>query len=351
MSLLPKYFSTEKPGTAPAHPKPHGVKTGVLLLNLGTPQSPQAKHVRPFLAEFLSDRRVIEMSRAAWYPILGMILAARPKRSGKLYQNIWTEAGSPLLLQSQEVATKLEAALNADLEDESGRIPVRAAMTYGQPSVKKVIDELKAEGVEKLIVLPLYPQYAAASSGAALDQVWRYLLRSRYPLAVHSVHHYETFEPYLDALEQQIHDYWQEHGRSQKLLISFHGIPCAQDEAGDPYRGHCEATFEALKTRLVKNHQANPDDVLMCYQSKFGPAPWLTPSTQDFFASLPAEGVKSIDVICPGFLTECLETLEEIQITGTHQFQSAGGEVLHYIPALGANETWVKHGLAPLVLG
>ncbi|AOZ72270.1 ferrochelatase [Boudabousia tangfeifanii] len=321
--------------------RPDPNRIGVLLLNLGTPKSPKPKHVRKFLKHFLSDRRVIEMHPLLWRPILhGPILTFRPRRSGKIYQRIWTEDGSPLLLETAALAQ----ALAQELATAQTSIPVEFACTYGHPSVESALGKLKAAGAGKIIALPLYPQYAASSSGASLDALWRELLRQRNQPDVQTIAHYGAHPAYIKSLAKSVRMHWEAQGRADHILFSFHGIPQAQDKAGDPYRLECERTAQLLAHELgLAQHEWT-----MSYQSKFGPAPWLLPSTQDLFAKLPAEGVRTLSVICPGFLTDCLETLEEIALTGAEQFQAAGGDELRYIPTLSTREDWVQ-GLAQII--
>lgn len=323
-SIMPDLFLSEPHAT--------DARIAVLLLNLGTPQAPTAQAVRPFLREFLSDQRVVELPRLLWQCLLrGLILPFRSSKSAHAYQSIWQQAGSPLLTGTIELTQALANSLPAN-------IITTYAMTYGQPSVQQVMQRLKQQGVDRLLVMPLYPQYAASSSGAALDQVWRVLLKQRAQMAVHSITTFADDAGYIHALAEHIRHYWQQQGQGQHLLISFHGIPHAQHQQGDPYVAQCQATTRLLTEAL----QLSPTQYTLAFQSRFGRAQWVGPSTQGLLQQLPQRGIKTLDVICPGFVTDCLETLEEINIRGKQDFLAHGGQQLNYIPCLNHNPEWVN---------
>ena len=322
----------------PAVPYHQQNRTAVLLLNLGTPHAPTAEAVRPYLATFLSDARVVELPKTIWRPILyGAVLPLRAKQSAHGYEKVWLKEGSPLAVYTQRQAQALAEKLPQ-------HIIVRYAMTYGQPSIPDVMAQLKAEGVSQLLVLPLYPQYAASSSGAALDKVFHVMLKQRNMMSLRTVRQFYQDTGYIEALRQHITSYWQQHGKGEKLLMSFHGIPLAQYEQGDPYPDACHHTAQLLAEALQLSH----NDYIVAFQSRFGRAKWVSPSTQDLFVSLPKRGITKLDVICPAFVSDCLETMEEIAIVGREQFHEAGGTQFHYIPCLNNNDIWID-ALADLV--
>jgi len=307
-------------------------KTAVLLVNLGTPEAPTATAVRRYLAEFLSDPRVIETPRWLWWPILhGVILRIRPARSAHAYSSIWTEQGSPLLVHSRELAAKLCDVFAPD------SVRVELGMRYGNPSVRETIARLHAEGVRRLLVLPLYPQYSAASTGSAFDAVTRALQALRWPPELRFINDYHDDTRYVDALAASVQAYWRDHGRAQKLLLSFHGLPRRCIDRGDPYLDHCLATAQRLRARL----DLGEEECALSFQSRVGREVWIQPYTEELLDRWPGEGVRRIQILCPGFAADCLETLEEIAIRGRARFIAAGGESLEYIPALNAERTHV----------
>ena len=315
----------------PALPFAQQQRTAVLLLNLGTPAAPTAAAVRPYLREFLSDARVVELPQWLWQPILqGPVLTLRPKKSAHGYEKVWLPEGSPLAVFTERQA----AALAQKLPE---HIIVRHAMTYGEPSVPRVLAELKAQGVGRLLVLPLYPQYAASSSAAALDKVFAVLQQQRNQMSVRTISRFYDDAGYIKAMKQHIEAYWAAHGRSSKLMLSFHGIPQAGHDQGDPYPEECRRTAKLLAAAL----DLAEADYLVSFQSRFGKAKWVGPSTQDLFDTLPKQGTTSLDVFCPGFAADCLETMEEIAIAGREQFHAAGGGQFHYIPCLNDNPAWI----------
>jgi ferrochelatase len=320
------------------------VQAGVLLVNLGTPAAPTARAVRPYLAEFLSDPRVIEVRRWLWWLILhGVILRLRPSRSAHAYAKVWTEQGSPLRVGSEALAAGLQAELSR--QRPNGPIRVALAMRYGEPSVAGTIERLQREGVRKLLVLPMYPQYSATSSGSVIDAVMDTYKKLRWPPELRIINDYHNDPAHIEALASSIERWWQTHGRGDKLLLSFHGIPERYLHAGDPYFCQCHATARLLRERL-----GLPDDkMVISFQSRVGRERWLHPYTDQIVRKLAAEGVKSLDVACPGFSVDCLETLEEIAMQNRDFFIEAGGSTLRYIPALNDSAGQVG-SLAALIL-
>jgi protoporphyrin/coproporphyrin ferrochelatase len=309
----------------------------VLLLNLGTPAAPTPRAVRRYLAEFLSDARVIDYPRWLWLPLLyGVILLLRPRRSARAYAKIWTPQGSPLLVQSRALAEKLAAACAGD------GVRVALAMRYGEPATANIVAGLLADGIRRLLVLPLYPQYSATSTAAAVDGVFAALQRQRWLPEVRSVGDYHAAPEYISALGDCVEKYWSAHGRGEHLLLSFHGIPERYVAAGDPYREQCMATAQLLRERLNERLNLEEHFLSVSFQSRVGREPWLAPYTDEVVARFAAEGVRHVQVLCPGFAVDCLETLEEIAIRGREQFLDAGGERLDYIPALNNSDAHVQ---------
>lgn len=303
-------------------------KIGVLLINTGTPEAPTTKAVRRYLREFLSDRNVVRLPRLFWLPILhGIILPLRPRKSAKLYQNIWTNDGSPLRYHMLNIGAKLQTYLNQKTND---AYKVVIGMNYGSPSIQSAVDQLCRIPVDELIVLPLFPQYSTTTTLSALTRTQDALKKAAHKPNTHTIDRYADNDRYIDALKQGITNAWQQQPPSPHLLISFHGIPKRFVNQGDPYQQQCELTAE----RLAKKLNLAKDQWTLCYQSRFGYDKWLQPSTQDLLSQLPKQGVTSIDILCPGFACDCLETLEEIALTGKEIFLAAGGQSLRYIPAL-----------------
>jgi ferrochelatase len=303
--------------------------TAVLLLNLGTPDAPTRAAVRRYLAQFLSDPRVIDYPRWFWLPLLhGVILSLRPRASARAYAKIWTAQGSPLRFHSQALTDKLAATgLRAAL-----------AMRYGAPAIAAEIDRLLAQGVERLLLLPLYPQYSATSTASAFDAVFAALRSQRRLPEVRSINSYHAEPEYITALAESVEKYWLTHGRGERLLLSFHGIPQRYVEAGDPYREQCLVTTQLLRERLGMTEAT----LEVVFQSRVGREKWLAPYTDETLARLAREGVRHIQVLCPGFAVDCLETLEEIAMRGREQFTAAGGQRLDYIPALNDSAAHVR---------
>jgi len=304
------------------------VKAGVLLVNSGTPATLATRDVRAFLAGLLGDPRVVELPRLLWLPILhGIVLRVRPRASAKKYAAIWTAQGSPLAVQSEALRRGLEEALR------SAQIPVVLAMLYtGGASVTQAIASLRAVGVEEIVVVPMFPQYCGATTAAVFDQVSAALRATRHLPAMRFVADYHDDAAYIEALAASVEDHRRQSGVTRHLLMSFHGIPERYVAQGDPYRTQCENTARLLAQRLG----LAADSWSVSFQSRFGRARWLQPYTSEVLAGMPARGITSVEVICPGFAADCLETLEEIGIENRDVFRAAGGETYHYIAALNA---------------
>lgn len=327
---------------APEPSYSHGTspRIGILLLNLGTPDAPTAPALRRYLKQFLSDRRVVEIPRLVWWPILhGIILNTRPAKSAEKYAQIWTPDGSPLLAHGQRQAKMLKGYLG----ERGIAAEVEIGMRYGNPSVASALDALKARNCDRILVLPLYPQYAASSTASALDAVWQALQRMRNVPAIRTVRHYHDHPGYIGALAASVRDYWMKHGRPDKLLISFHGIPRRSLDLGDPYHCECQKTGRLLAEAL----QLEREQFQICFQSRFGRAEWLKPYLAPTLETLGKQRVGRVDVICPGFSSDCLETLEEIALEGKATFLGAGGSEYHYIPALNERNDWL-HALSDI---
>ena len=304
------------------------VQAAVLLVNLGTPTAPTAKALRRYLGEFLADSRVIDYPRWLWWLILhGVILRVRPKRSAHAYAKIWTDQGSPLRFGSEALAAGLQAELD---RQQPGKLRVALAMRYGEPSVAHTIGQLQREGVRRLLVLPLYPQYSATSTGSVIDAVADALKQLRWPPELRVVNDYHDDPAHIDALATSIERWWEANGRGEKLLLSFHGIPERYVRLGDPYLAQCQATAARLRARLGLDET----QLLLSFQSRVGREPWLQPYTDATVRRLAGEGIRRLDVACPGFAVDCLETLEEIAMQNRDFFLAAGGQALRYIPAL-----------------
>jgi len=311
-------------------------KIGVLVTNLGTPDEPKTKALRRYLKEFLWDPRVVETPRLIWWCILNLIiLTIRPKRSAKAYETVWTEQGSPLLYNTKAQTEKIKAQLIATHGD---NVVVEFAMRYGNPSVASVLDKMLEQGVDKLVVLPLYPQYSATTTASTFDAIAKEFSQRRLIPELRFINHYHDFPLYIDALAQKIEQHWVTHGRSDKLIMSYHGIPKRYLMNGDPYHCECYKT-----SRLVAEKLGLKDDEYMTtFQSRFGREEWLTPYTDHTLQALPAQGIKSIQVVCPGFSSDCLETIEEIGIENRDYFLEAGGEKFEYIEALNSDDNHIN---------
>lgn len=324
-------------------PATDAVQTAILLVNLGTPTAPTAKAVRPYLAQFLGDARVIDYPRVWWWLILhGVILRTRPRRSARAYAKIWSAQGSPLRVHSEALAVALQDELQRRAPD---AMRVALAMRYGTPSVPATIERLHAEGVRRLLVLPLYPQYSATSTGSVLDAVADASKALRWPPELRIINDYHRDPGHIDALAQSIQAFWAQHGRGDQLLLSFHGIPERYARLGDPYPVQCQETAQLLRERLG----LDASQLLVSFQSRVGRERWLHPYTDHTVRELAARGVRRLDVACPAFAVDCLETLEEIAMQNRDFFLAAGGEELRYIPALNAGAGQVQ-SLATLIL-
>jgi protoporphyrin/coproporphyrin ferrochelatase len=318
---MPRYLS-------PPAPPAQSLRLGVLLVNLGSPSEPTPGGVRRFLAEMLSDPRLIELPRALWLPILhGVILRVRPRRSARLYRKIWMPEGSPLIVYAGRLANALQAALAGHVD---GGCAIQVGMCYGEPSIGAGLQALRASGVERLIVLPLYPQYAGVTTASVFDHVAAELAGWRIVPELRFNNDYHDAPAYIEALKASVLEHWQKNGRSQQLLMSFHSMPKRLFENGDPYYPRCRHTAQLLAGALgLKEGEWS-----LSFQSRFGYQEWLQPYTADVVRQRAQEGVRRLTVICPGFSLDCLESLEEIALTARESFLEHGGEALDYIPAL-----------------
>ena len=311
-------------------------KTGILLINLGTPAAPTAKALKPYLKEFLSDPRVVEIPRPIWWLILnGIILNTRPKKSAQKYAQIWTKDGSPLLAHTKSQGKLLRGYLGERIKSP---FVVEIGMRYGNPSIPAAIAKLKEQACDRILVFPLYPQYAASSSGTAFDAVFKSLEKMRNIPAIRTVKHYHDHPAYIAALAASVNRYWQQNGRPDKLLMSFHGVPRYTLDKGDPYHCECQKTARLLGEALGLDKSRYQ----ISFQSLFGRAEWLKPYTAQTLADMGKQGLNRVDVICPGFASDCLETLEEIAMEGKSTFLGNGGKEFHYIPALNEDPEWIK---------
>lgn len=312
-------------------------KVGVLLVNLGTPDGHDKKSMRKYLAEFLSDKRVIEWPRAIWYPILyGIVLNVRPKKSGALYATIWNrdKDESPLRTFSRSQSEQLSERLS-DLEN----VVVDWGMRYGNPSIASRLDFLREQGCDRIVVFPLYPQYSAATTATVNDKTFEALEKMRWMPALRTVPAYPTEPSYIDGLAISIENHLKTLDfKPEKIIASFHGIPKSYAEKGDPYPQQCEETHQLLCERLG----VSKDYLMLCYQSRFGPEDWLQPYTDKTIEKLAGEGIKNLAVLNPGFVCDCLETLEEIAVEGQEIFHAAGGENFSHIPCLNDGAEGIK---------
>ena len=307
-------------------------RVGVLITNLGTPDEPTTPALRRYLDQFLSDPRVIELPRLLWWLILhGIVLRTRPKKSAEGYRSVWSEEGSPLLVhtkgQSEGLKQRLQFRYGQNIE-------VAYAMRYGNPSIESAIEDLQRRGVRQLLVLPMYPQYSASTTGSTFDALSKDFQQRRWLPDLRFISHYHDFEPYIEAVARKIERYWEENGRPDMLVLSYHGVPKRYLLNGDPYHCECHKTTRLLTRRLGLRE----GEYMTTFQSRFGNEEWLQPYTDETMKSLPGQGVKRVHVVCPGFSSDCLETIEEIDEENREYFMEAGGEDFHYIPALNSDE-------------
>lgn len=318
----------------PAHKHGTLARVGVLLINLGTPEAPTAPAVRKYLKEFLWDPRVVEIPRPLWWLILnGIVLRTRPKESALKYAKIWTKEGSPLKLHTQKQARLIKGFLG-----EKSPLVIEYAMRYGTPSIAEGISKLRSAGCDRILAVPLYPQYAASTTASSVDAVNAVLARMRNVPEVRWVKHFHDHPLYIQSVVKSVQEFWSVNGRPAKLLMSFHGLPKFSLERGDPY--HCECHKSA---RLIGEALGlKPDQYVVAFQSRFGRAEWLKPYTVDAMTQLGKEKTRRLDVICPGFVSDCLETLEEIAIENKAAFLQAGGGDFNYIPCLNERPQWIQ---------
>ncbi|MET2609744.1 ferrochelatase [Klebsiella pneumoniae] len=309
----------------------HQTKTGILLANLGTPDAHTPGAVKRYLRQFLSDKRVVDTSRLLWWPLLrGVILPIRSPRVAKLYQSVWMEEGSPLMVYSR----RQQQALAARLPD----TPVALGMSYGSPSLASAVDDLLAQGVEHIVVLPLYPQYSCSTVAAVWDELARILAKKRAIPGISFIRDYAEHPDYIHALAASVRASFAVHGEPDLLLLSYHGIPQRYANQGDDYPQRCRDTTRELVSALG----LPPERVMMTFQSRFGREPWLTPYTDETLKMLGEKGTKHVQVLCPGFAADCLETLEEIAVQNREIFLEAGGKQYEYIPALNADAAHIE---------
>ncbi len=325
-----------EPVDTPVYTHGQPARIGVLVTNLGTPAAPTAAALKPYLKEFLSDRRVVDLTRWLWWPILNLIiLNTRPRKSAEAYAKVWTEEGSPLLVHTRRQTDAIRSALEARFGTE---VVVEFGFRYGNPSISEGIESLCQQGARKLLVLPLYPQYAAATGASTLDAVTADLQARRWVPDFRFISHYHDNPGYISALAASVRRHWDQHGRAERLLMSFHGIPRRYFESGDPYFCECHKTARLLGEALGLSE----GEYQLVFQSRFGREEWLQPYTDEVLETLPGEGVKSVQVICPGFSADCLETLEEIAIQYRELFMESGGERFEYIPALNEDAAHIQ---------
>lgn len=326
--------------TEPSYAHGSAARTAVVFCNLGTPDAPTAPALRRYLGEFLSDGRVVEIPKAIWWLILnGIILRLRPAKSAEKYASVWTDEGSPL-----KVGTERQAqALQAELQARGEHVEVRYAMRYGNPSMASVFDELKALGVQRMLIVPAYPQYSGTTTASVFDAVAHWGLNTRHLPEFRFINRYHDDAGYIQALAKKIQAHWQAHGRNEHLLMSFHGVPERTLIKGDPYHCECHKTARLVAEALG----LSKDQYTVTFQSRFGKAKWLEPYTEPTLIALAEKGIRTMDVACPGFTSDCLETLEEINMEARETYLHAGGEKFDYIECLNDSPPWV-HALADL---
>jgi ferrochelatase len=308
--------------------------TAILLCNLGTPDAPTAPALRRYLGEFLSDGRVVEIPKALWWLILhGIILRTRPKKSAAKYASVWLPEGSPLKVWTEKQALLLRGYLG----QRGHAVEVRYAMRYGNPSIASQLDQLKLDGVTRVLILPAYPQYSATTTASVFDAVYSWAAKVRRIPEFRFVNHYHDDPGYIAALADKIRLHWKLNGQADKLVMSFHGVPERTLQLGDPYHCECQKTARLL----AENLGLSKDRYQLTFQSRFGKAKWLEPYTEPTLVSLAQTGLKSVDLVCPGFTGDCLETLEEISMEARHAFLEAGGKTFSYIDCLNDSPQWL----------
>ena len=336
---MPRYLA--EPDYQHGTPK----KTAVVLINLGTPEAPTRGAVRAYLKEFLADPRVIEIPKLLWWPILhGIILNFRPRKSAEKYASIWTPEGSPLKTHTEKQTKLLRGYLGAA----GHQVTVDYAMRYGEPSIPTVLSRLKANNCSRILLLPLYPQYAASTTATAFDAAFKWAGQIRNLPEIRTVRSFADHPGYIAALAASVQDHWQKTGipgDSYRLIMSFHGVPKATLDQGDPYHCECQKTGRLLAEQLG----LTSDRYQICFQSRFGRTEWLQPYTADTLTKLGKDKLQRVDILCPGFPADCLETLEEIALEGKALFLNAGGKEFHYIPCLNERDNWIR-ALAELAL-
>ncbi len=334
------------PRFLPEPPHRHGnaASTAVVLVNLGTPDAPTAPALKRYLKQFLSDPRVVEIPKPIWWLILnGIILNTRPQKSAAKYATVWMPEGSPLRVHTERQAKLLKGLIG----QRGHHVTVTWAMRYGAPALPDVLSHLKAAGASRMLVVPMYPQYAASTTATVVDDACNWLTKTRNQPEMRFTRNFHDHDGYLAALEKSVRQHWQTNGGlgdNDRLLISFHGLPKRSLELGDPYFCECQKTGRLLSERL----NLKPEQFQICFQSRFGKAEWLQPYTAPTLEEWGKQGIRRVDVICPGFVADCLETLEEIAQEGRADFLKAGGKDYHYIPALNEDDAWIK-ALADIV--
>ncbi len=312
-------------------------KTAVLLVNLGSPSAPTPSAVRRYLKEFLWDPRVVNLPRSIWWIILHfLVLPFRPRKSAKAYKKIWQEKGSPLVFLTEALADKVAVHFESHLKD--NRYSIACVMRYGKPSISKQLAQVKKDQIDELIVIPLYPQYSSTTTASVYDEVINCLSQWRHIPSLQFISDYHQNSLYIDAIASSIEQSWELNGRKEQLLMSFHGLPDQLTKWGDPYFYQCKRTADLIAQRLGLSAQ----QWQIVFQSRFGKAKWLQPYCIEVLQALPEQNIKHIDVVCPGFAVDCLETLEEIEMANKAIFLEAGGESYHYIAALNDSEKHIK---------
>lgn len=321
--------------TEPAFTHGQAPRTAIVLANLGTPDAPTAPALRRYLAEFLGDHRVVEIPKPIWWLILhGIILRVRPAKSAAKYATVWTPLGSPLKVWTETQAKLLQGYLG----ERGHQVTVRYAMRYGNPSIASVMDELKAQGATRVLIVPAYPQYSGTTTASVFDAVAHWGLKTRHLPELRFVNRYHDDPGYIDALAQRMQHHWLHHERGEHLVMSFHGLPERNLHLGDPYHCECHKTARLLAQKLG----IEKDRYTVTFQSRFGKAKWLEPYTEPTLIAMAQKGVKSVDVVCPGFTSDCIETLEEINQEAREAFLHAGGKAFEYIECVNDSPDWIR---------